>query len=83
MRIGVVSGSVWATKKSPGLTGHPLLLVRMQEGTIVADDLVGAGAGDTVLVSFGSAARADSPGAPVDAAIVGIVDQTEETYVNQ
>lgn len=83
MKIGVVSGSVWATKKSPGLTGHPLLLVRMQDHTVVADDLVGAGVGDTVLVSFGSAARADSPGTPVDAAIVGIIDQTEESYVNQ
>lgn len=74
MKIGTVANSVWATKKSEGLTGHPLLLVQTDEGSIVADDLVGAGVGDRVLVSFGSAARIDSPSAPVDAAIVGIID---------
>lgn len=83
MKIGVVSGSVWATKKSPGLTGHPLLLVRTEGATMVAADLVGAGVGDSVLLSFGSAARTDTPNAPVDAAIVGIIDQMEESYVNQ
>ena len=83
MKIGVVTGSVWATKKSSGLTGHPLLLIRMDQATVVAADLVGAGTGDTVLVSFGSAARCEAADAPVDAAIVGIVDQMEESYVDQ
>lgn len=83
MKIGTVTGSVWATKKSPGLTGHPLLLVRTDGSTVVAADLVGAGVGDSVLVSFGSAARIDSPQTPADAAIVGIIDQLEEAYVDQ
>lgn len=83
MKIGVVSGSVWATKKSPGLTGHPLLLVRTGAETVVAADLVGAGEGDSVLLSFGSAARRDCHDAPVDAAIVGIIDQMEDSYVSQ
>ncbi len=83
MRIGVVSGSVWATKKSPGLRGQPLLLVRVEGAVYVAADLVGAGVGERVLLSFGSAARIEAPGAPVDAAIVGIVDATEEANVNQ
>ncbi len=83
MKIGVVSGSVWATKKHPGLTGHPLLLVDMERTTIVANDLVGAGVGDQVLLSFGAAARTECPQAPVDAAIVGIIDQMEVQHVRQ
>jgi len=79
VRIGTVSGSVWATKKSPGLRGQPLLLVRMDGSCIVAADQVGAGVGEQVLLSFGSAARTDCPDAPVDAAIVGIIDALEET----
>ncbi|CAA7601302.1 Ethanolamine utilization protein EutN/carboxysome structural protein Ccml [Acididesulfobacillus acetoxydans] len=43
---------------------------------VVAVDTVGAGVGETVLVALGSAARKalSRPEAPVDAAIVGIVD---------
>ncbi len=84
MRIGTVSGSMWATKKSPGLRGQPLLLVRMDGKVIVAADEVGAGVGERVLLSFGSAARLDEPEAPVDAAIIAIVDSMEgETDVDQ
>ena len=80
MKIGTVTGSVWATKKCSGLTGCPLLLVRMETRSLVAADLVGAGVGDTVLLSFGAAARLEHPDAPADAAIVGIIDQLEESY---
>lgn len=43
---------------------------------IVAVDNVGAGVGETVLVALGSAARigCDMANCPIDAAIVGIVD---------
>jgi ethanolamine utilization protein EutN len=43
---------------------------------LVAVDNVGAGIGETVLVATGSAARigCDQKTAPIDAAIVGIVD---------
>jgi len=43
---------------------------------IVAADIVGAGAGDQVLVVRGGSARyaLSAPSSPVDAAIVGIVD---------
>lgn len=45
---------------------------------IVAIDNVGAGIGEIVLVSQGSSARfgCGMPNAPVDAAIVGIVDDS-------
>ena len=80
MKIGIVTGSVWATKKCDGLTGCPLLLVRSGQHSLVAADLVGAGVGDSVLLSFGSAARLEHPNAPADVAIVGIIDQLEESY---
>ena len=46
MRAGLVLGAVWATKKSPALTGQSLLRVRCGETEYLAADLVGAGPGD-------------------------------------
>ncbi len=75
MLLGQVTDKVWATKKSPALTGQTFLTVRTGETTIVCADCVGAGAGETVLIATGSAARvAAGEGIPVDAAIVGIID---------
>ena len=83
MVIGTVVGSIIATRKNEKLVGQKLLVVRplksMEEtGELVAIDNVGAGIGETVLVARGSAARigCDLADAPVDAAIVGIVDET-------
>lgn len=46
-----------------------------REGTLVCADCVGAGAGETVLIATGGAARvAAGRDIPVDAAIVGIID---------
>lgn len=77
MKRGVVTGSVWATKKSPRLGGQILLRVQTGKQELIAADLVGAGEGDPVLVVFGNAARLES-NAPVDAVIVAILDQREE-----
>ncbi len=79
MKTGIVTGSVWATKKAPALTGQSFLTVHCENDTIVAADLVGAGAGDWVLLCFGSSARIAAESVPVDAAIVGILDQEEIT----
>ena len=79
MEIGTVEGAVWATRKSGELGGLALLVVRTESGRRVAADALGAGAG--VLLSFGSAARLCSGNAPVDAAVVAILDQTEVRYV--
>lgn len=83
MLIGTVVGSIIATRKNEKLIGQKLMIVRpsaqMEEkGDLVAVDNVGAGIGETVLVAQGSAARigCDLEQAPVDAAIVGIVDET-------
>lgn len=81
MKLGVVTGCVWATKKSPALRGQILLRVQAEGFELVAADLVGAGTGDRVILTFGSAARLEHPDAPVDAAIIGILDETGENHV--
>ena len=55
--LGQVAGKVWATKKSPALTGQAFLTVRVGERLLVCADCVGAGEGETVLVATGGAAR--------------------------
>lgn len=83
MKLGVVTGAVWASKKCTGLNALALLQVTVDGRGVIAADLVGAGQGERVLVSFGAAARQLCAGAPVDAAIVAIVDETEEGHVGQ
>ena len=81
MIIGKVIDCVVSTRKNDRLIGQKLLIVRPLEnmeakGEFVAIDNVGAGIGETVLVAQGSAARigCDHATAPIDAAIVGIID---------
>lgn len=75
MLLGRVINNVWATKKSPSLTGQTFLTVEADGKTLICADCVGAGAGETVLIATGSAARiAAEADIPIDAAIVGIVD---------
>ena len=78
MKIGTVTGPVWATKKSPALTGQILLRVTSDGAEYIACDLVGAGVGEQVILAFGSAARVGQEKIPVDAAIIGILDEAEE-----
>lgn len=84
MMLGQVTGTVTATLKAERLTGLTLLVLDMidDSGTVlapglVAADTLGAGPGDRVLVAQGSAARmAHGLGsAPVDLAVIAIVDQ--------
>ena len=76
MTIGTVKGSVWATKEDERLSGCKLMLVQTKNHLIVATDEVGAGVGDKVLVCYGSSAHVEK-NAPIDAAIVGIIDSLE------
>jgi microcompartment protein CcmK/EutM len=85
MDLGRVVGTVVSTIKTPGLNSFKLLMIspfgdgetpQSQKPPYVAIDLVGAGEGEIVLVTSGSAARA-SPGseaAPTDVSIVAVVD---------
>jgi len=82
MLIGKVVGSVVSTRKSEKLIGNKFMIVEIAKNMrggqdqIVAIDNIGAGIGEVVLVVTGSAARigCDQEQAPVDAAIVGIID---------
>ncbi|MEX0326570.1 MAG: EutN/CcmL family microcompartment protein [Puniceicoccaceae bacterium] len=89
MYLGKVIGSVVSTKKDDSMRGRKLLMVRPMladpdnpsqfkpgSNTIVAIDTLGAGEGELVMFAQGSSARqADGlKSVPVDAAIVGIVD---------
>lgn len=82
MLIGKVVGSVVSTRKSENLVGNKFMIVdvleHMQTGAkkIIAIDKIGAGIGEYVMVAQGSAARVGSgmKDAPIDAAIVGIID---------
>ena len=84
MIIGKVMGSVVATRKNANLVGQKLMIVQPinadKTDSIVAIDNIGAGIGEVVLVATGSAARigCGHEKAPVDAAIVGIVDDAEQ-----
>jgi len=75
VKIGTVTGSVWATRKAQCLAGQTFLVVDTLGGTLVAADHVGAGKGDRVLLVTGEPAARFSMDAPVDAAIVAIIDQ--------
>ena len=82
MLAGKVVGSIVATRKNDKLVGNKFMIVeivdhmRAKEQQLIAVDNIGAGIGEYVLVAQGSAARigCDMKDAPVDAAIVGIID---------
>lgn len=79
MKLGKVIGNVVSTKKEEKLMGLKLLTVELlhtsKKEVVVAADKVGAGIGDVVIVTLGSASSAafEKP-APIDAVVVGIVD---------
>ena len=86
MRLGRVAGTVVATRKDPRLSGLKMLVVSTltpegapDGGYEVAVDTVQAGWDDRVLLCTGSSARMTerTKDAPVDAAIVGIVDAVD------
>ena len=74
MKIGTVTGSVWATRKADCLQGQTFLVVKSEGEEVVAADQVGAGPGDRVLLATGTVASRYCMDAPVDAAVVAIID---------
>lgn len=87
MKTGKVIGNIWATRKEEKLSGLKLLVIQpinllngaAVEYPIVAADIIGAGIGELVLYVGGSSARgaAGDMNIPVDATVVGIVDDQE------
>lgn len=74
MKIGTVTGSVWATRKASCLAGQTFLVVYTGTEELVAADQVGAGPGDRVLLVTGTSAAKYCMEAAVDAVVVAIVD---------
>jgi len=85
--IGRVINSIWSTRKDESLVGAKLMIVQLldtpEEGKgkiIVAVDTIGAGIGERVLITQGSSSRRMTgfKDSPVDATIVGIIDENQE-----
>jgi ethanolamine utilization protein EutN len=84
MKLARVVGTVVSTINSPVFDDRTLLLCDLVDpsgapagGYLIAVDVVGAGAGETVLlIDEGNSARQllGTPGAPVRTVVVGIVD---------
>ena len=82
MRVAKVIGNIWSTRKEEKLSGYKLLNIldgTLDKAPVVAADTIGAGVGETVLIVGGSSARsaAGDMSVPVDATVVGIVDDQE------
>ena len=82
MLRGIIRGHIVSTRKQDALIGSKFMEVQiMKNGNLtdeylIAIDSVGAGIGETVLITTGSSARLAlrNTSAPADAVIVGIVD---------
>lgn len=83
MQLARVVGTVVATRKDPGLSGHTLLLLapvtpdgQASGRPIVAVDSVGAGPGEAVFFARGREASFPflPEQVPTDASVIGIVD---------
>ncbi len=84
MRIGRIIGTVVATRKDEKLVGAKLMVTQPLDiglnpkgEPIIAVDTVGAGIGELVLYVTGTASRlaARKLESPIDASIVGIIDE--------
>ena len=78
MKVGTVVGSVWATRKAECLQGATFLVVDTGREDLVAADQVGAGIGDRVLLATGTVASRYCMDAPIDAAVVAILDDGQK-----
>ncbi|MDY3973882.1 EutN/CcmL family microcompartment protein [uncultured Veillonella sp.] len=77
-----VIDNIWSTRKAESLRGLKLMIVEVLDdkaavSRLIAADVIGAGIGERVLVTTGSAARrmVGDDNIPVDAVIVGIIDE--------
>lgn len=84
MKLGRVVGNVWATRKEDFLIGVKFLVIQIETTgaepgeVLVAVDRIGAGEGDLVIVTQGSAARfVYGDQWSIDAVVVGIVDSVD------
>ncbi len=83
MLLGKVIGTIWATRKYESLKSYKMQFVQPMNAELeimgepfIAVDTIGAGPGEVIFYATSSEAviAMDVDMAPVDAAIVGIVD---------
>ena len=79
MLCATVAGRIWATKRLAEVPAGSILEVVVEDGggRLLAFDPLGCGEGERVMVATGSVAAAwfpDKP-PPIDALIIGIVDE--------
>jgi len=73
--------NIWATRKAESLNGYKFMLAEVFGGSdegqhMVVVDIISAGIGDRVIVCTGSSARKMlGDNVPVDAVVVGIIDE--------
>ena len=90
MLLAKVIGNIWSTKKKDEISALRLLLVQPLGGdlqpagnVIIAADEIGAGFEEMVIVTRGAPAMQafsrEKP-TPVDAVVIGIVDNLEMAY---
>ncbi|MCR8744549.1 EutN/CcmL family microcompartment protein [Romboutsia lituseburensis] len=86
MQIGKVIGTVVATRKDDSLVGSKLMITQplnfkneFDGKPLIAVDTVGAGIGELVIFTEGTAARnaAKKYDSSINAAIIGIVDNID------
>lgn len=86
MQLGLVTGTLVASRKEPMMDGMTFLVVSQLDDSneptgsyVVAVDAVGAGVGEVVMYASGSSARQTqvTKDRPCDAVIMAIVDTWE------
>lgn len=82
MLKATVTGRIWSTKKLGEIPAGSLLEVAVDESSakLLAFDPLGCGEGEKVIVATGSVAAAWFPGKspPIDALIIGSIDEAAE-----
>jgi ethanolamine utilization protein EutN len=77
-----VTGNVWSTRKVSSIPNGAFLEVEIEPGggRLVAFDVLGSGIGEAVLVATGSVAAAwfEGQAPPIDALIIGSIDESGE-----
>lgn len=86
MQIGRIMGTVVATRKDERLIGTKLMITQPLDidlspkgEPLIAVDTVGAGIGELVIYAKGTASRiaANKLDAPIDASVIGIIDEMD------
>ncbi|RKW48191.1 MAG: ethanolamine utilization protein EutN [Lachnospiraceae bacterium] len=87
MLTAKVIDHIWSTRKAESLSGLKFMLVEVIGGIdsgqrLVVADIISSGIGDRVIVTTGSSARRmlSNDDIPVDAVIVGIIDEDCVTF---